>query len=72
VKRYTCVICERTCPYDGPLPALYPFCSERCKMVDLGRWFRGMYSIDRDLLPEDAAVTPDADAHLPTSRQRNE
>ena len=22
-----------------------PFCSERCKMVDLGAWFTGQYSI---------------------------
>lgn len=22
-----------------------PFCSERCKMVDLGRWFRGEYVV---------------------------
>ena len=22
-----------------------PFCSERCKMVDLGRWFQGEYVV---------------------------
>ncbi len=22
-----------------------PFCSERCKMVDLGRWFQGQYVV---------------------------
>lgn len=46
---YRCSICDREVPCDGPLPALYPFCSERCKMVDLGRWFTDYYSIDRDL-----------------------
>jgi hypothetical protein len=24
-----------------PRPPWAPFCSERCKMVDLGRWLRG-------------------------------
>lgn len=25
--------------------AFVPFCSTRCKMVDLGRWFRGEYVV---------------------------
>ena len=55
MKRFCCIICQRECRYDGGLPALYPFCSERCKMIDLGRWFRDQYSIDCDLTPEDVA-----------------
>ena len=51
---YRCAICEREVTYDGPLPQLYPFCSDRCQMVDLGRWFRENYSIDRDFNSEDA------------------
>jgi len=23
----------------------FPFCSERCKLVDLGRWFKGEYIV---------------------------
>jgi len=37
---------------------LFPFCSERCKLVDLGRWLDGRYAIevpaeatDRDPVP---------------------
>jgi endogenous inhibitor of DNA gyrase (YacG/DUF329 family) len=26
-------------------PAWRPFCSERCKLVDLGRWLSGAYRI---------------------------
>jgi endogenous inhibitor of DNA gyrase (YacG/DUF329 family) len=26
-----------------------PFCSERCKVVDLGRWFNGEYAVVEDL-----------------------
>ena len=50
---HKCAICKREVEYEGGLPALYPFCSERCRMVDLGKWFREEYSIDRDLAPED-------------------
>ncbi len=26
-----------------------PFCSERCKLLDLGRWFNGEFAIVEDL-----------------------
>ena len=33
----------------------FPFCSERCKMVDLGRWLQGDFRIPgEDLEPEDS------------------
>jgi len=32
----------------------FPFCSERCKLVDLGRWIDGDYAI-----PGKAAQVPD-------------
>ena len=57
---FDCAICNRAVRYDGPLPAVYPFCSERCKLIDLGRWFNEQYSIDRDLRPEDLPDLPRA------------
>ncbi len=53
MPRYRCTICERDVEYAGPLPSLYPFCSVRCKWVDLGKWLREDYTIDRDVNPED-------------------
>jgi len=29
-----------------------PFCSERCKLVDLGKWFNGEHVISEPLRPE--------------------
>jgi endogenous inhibitor of DNA gyrase (YacG/DUF329 family) len=55
---YRCAICGREVAYEGELPALYPFCRERCRMVDLGLWVREAYSVDRDLRPEDVADAP--------------
>jgi len=38
----TCPICGTPV---GPDARYAPFCRERCKMVDLGRWFRGEYVV---------------------------
>ncbi len=40
-RRATCVQC-RTQPVD---PAWQPFCSERCKLLDLGNWLDGRYRV---------------------------
>jgi endogenous inhibitor of DNA gyrase (YacG/DUF329 family) len=55
---FECAICGRRVHYSGPLPDRYPFCSQRCKLVDLGRWFNEQYSIDRDLTPDDLPDIP--------------
>jgi hypothetical protein len=41
-----CPICGGSVPADG---ADYPFCSRRCRYVDLGRWFDGGYLSSRPL-----------------------
>jgi len=40
----------------------FPFCSERCKLADLARWFRGDYFIGQDL----NSLSPDQQDELPT------
>ena len=36
-----------------PSSDAFPFCSRRCRLVDLGRWFSGKYQISRPLDPQD-------------------
>jgi endogenous inhibitor of DNA gyrase (YacG/DUF329 family) len=36
--------------------AEYPFCSERCRLLDLGRWASGAYVISSPLEEESQAV----------------
>ncbi|HXG53796.1 MAG TPA: DNA gyrase inhibitor YacG [Vicinamibacterales bacterium] len=39
-----------------------PFCSERCKLADLGHWLTGDYRVAGDPLPEaDPDASPDDD-----------
>jgi len=47
-----CVYCRRE-PIDARWP---PFCSERCKMADLGRWLSEDYRV-----PDEPADTPSTD-----------
>ena len=39
-----CPVCKRALALDADA-ALRPFCSRRCKDVDLGRWLTGSYAI---------------------------
>jgi hypothetical protein len=43
-----CPICKTAVPEPHPGAArvgTFPFCSERCKLVDLGRWLDGKYQV---------------------------
>jgi len=31
----------------------FPFCSKRCRMADLGKWFSGEYRISREIKDSD-------------------
>ena len=37
-----CPICQRRVPENGPE---FPFCTERCRLLDLGNWASGRYVI---------------------------
>lgn len=39
----TCPTCERR--YDAAKTSAMPFCSERCRQVDLGKWFNEEYGV---------------------------
>jgi endogenous inhibitor of DNA gyrase (YacG/DUF329 family) len=43
------------CPVCGKpaLPAHRPFCSARCRNVDLGRWLKGSYKVETDEGPDE-------------------
>jgi uncharacterized protein len=42
-----CPICKRELDEAAPdrKSSFFPFCSERCKLIDLGRWLSGKYQI---------------------------
>lgn len=42
-----CPTCKKTIPWSADNP-YRPFCSERCKLIDLGAWADGSYNIPGD------------------------
>ncbi len=49
-----CPACKKVVPReDGLRPSSFPFCTDRCKMADLGRWFGEEYVVPRPLGPDD-------------------
>ncbi len=49
-----CPACKKVVPLQEDLrPNAFPFCSDRCRMADLGRWFGEEYVVARPLGPED-------------------
>ncbi len=47
----SCPICGRQVRWDEPPRG--PFCSERCRLIDLGAWAEGRYAIPGPSLPEE-------------------
>ena len=56
-----CPICKQNVTWEGN--AFRPFCSERCKMIDLDNWLEGRYRVPAplDLDEENAAEDGGAD-----------
>lgn len=40
-----CPQCGKEVVWDTVVSPFRPFCSERCKLIDLGQWAEGKYSI---------------------------
>ena len=52
----TCPICEQALPATAVTESeFFPFCSERCRNVDLLRWDLGKYAIVEPMTPDDLA-----------------
>ena len=64
LRSLRCPICRKIVLRIDPE---YPFCSERCRMIDLGKWASGGYVIstpitDPEML-ESAGSSPEADSN---------
>jgi endogenous inhibitor of DNA gyrase (YacG/DUF329 family) len=59
-----CPVCHKPLPVLDADAPYRPFCSERCKSIDLGSWLDGRYRISRQVEEEDldSGISPDEDA----------
>lgn len=67
---HRCPICRR--PTDSAKDADFPFCSERCRLADLGNWAAERYvvstpSFDEDDEPDESSPPNQSDADLDES-----
>ncbi|MBQ6669444.1 MAG: DNA gyrase inhibitor YacG [bacterium] len=61
--RRPCPICGRECDWEGN-PSR-PFCSERCRLVDLGRWADESYRVP--VKDDDSSPDPEeGEEHVPS------
>jgi len=74
IRTRKCPICEA--PVDCKTSASRPFCSERCKLIDLGAWASGRYAIPGKAVereggthePEPPAGEEDSEGEPPPER----
>jgi uncharacterized protein len=52
-----CPICRK--PADSEKDADFPFCGERCKLLDLGAWASEKYVVTEPVIDESAPETPE-------------
>ena len=57
MNKVRCPICDAAMPGDRRDYPDYPFCSKRCRIIDLGRWLGEEYRVP-DRSPSDDRSTP--------------
>ncbi len=54
--RVNCPTCQRELEWHSA--RFRPFCSERCRLIDLGAWLTEQHAIAGDATPGEEAATP--------------
>ncbi|MCK6440524.1 MAG: DNA gyrase inhibitor YacG [Planctomycetes bacterium] len=56
LKKRRCPECKKAYTYeDVEKHPTYPFCSPRCRLIDLGAWLTEKYAVTQNIDPEIAA-----------------
>ena len=66
--KWLCPICRK--PVDSETDADFPFCSERCRLTDLGNWSSEKYKISEPVIDESAPEEPPHEALRNTGQNR--
>ena len=66
MAKTVCVICATPMPGEWTEYPEYPFCTKRCKLIDLGRWLTEDYKIPDAGPPRDASTPGDDDGRAST------
>lgn len=58
--KFQCPICRQLT--DSNTSTDFPFCSERCRLLDLGNWSAEKYRISEPVIDESTPERPERDA----------
>jgi uncharacterized protein len=58
--KWQCPICRK--PTDSATHADFPFCSERCRLLDLGNWASEKYKISEPVIDEQSPDNPERES----------
>lgn len=56
IQEVHCPVCSKSLVDITTAHPLFPFCSDRCRKIDLARWWDGRYAIREDLTPEQMQI----------------
>jgi endogenous inhibitor of DNA gyrase (YacG/DUF329 family) len=65
--KHKCPICKK--PSDSDNDADFPFCSDRCRLLDLGAWASEKYVVSDPIFDEQDIA--EADRRLPQQDEQN-
>jgi uncharacterized protein len=68
--KYACPICKKTTDSDKDLE--FPFCSERCRLLDLGAWASEKYVVSDPIFNEEEIPEMDRHALRESKRKTND
>ncbi len=57
--KHHCPICRK--PVDSAIHPDFPFCSERCRLLDLGNWASEKYVVSEPLFDEEGEKETESD-----------
>ena len=66
----TCPICKK--PTDSSRDTEFPFCSERCRLLDLGAWSAEKYVVSDPIFDEEEIPEADRGARREGKRKNDE
>ena len=64
--KYQCPICRK--PVDSAIHPDFPFCSERCRLLDLGNWAMEKYKVSAPMMDESKSEATKTNERVPHER----
>jgi uncharacterized protein len=68
--KHRCPICKR--PTDSEVDRNFPFCGERCRVLDLGAWANENYVVSDPIFNEEEIAKAERSAEAAARTKKNE